>query len=67
MASALDILVSPAKVDEPIEMLPGGGEQTRVGTRDHMGVLVGATWRIRLIISDAAAMWHAITITVATF
>ena len=37
------------------------------GTIYYMGVLVGATWRIRLIISDAAAMWHAVTITVATF
>ena len=33
MASALDILVSPAKVDEPIEMLFVG--QTRVGQRNR--------------------------------
>ena len=37
-------LVNPAKVDEPIEMLPGGGEQTRVGTRDHI-LYGGARWR----------------------
>jgi len=61
--------VNFAKADEPIEMLSGGGEQTRVDTRDHLlhGVHISATWRIRLIISDAAAMRHAVTIAVATF
>jgi len=58
------------KTDEPLEMLSGGGGAHSCGHKGPYitwGVHIGATWRIRLIISDAAAMRRAVTITVATF
>ena len=43
---------SPAKMDEPIEMLFGTG-QTRVSHES----IIGATWRIRFNDPCAVAMW----------
>ena len=50
------MIVSPAKMAEPIEM--PFGVWTSVGSRKHVlkGVHIGTTWRIRLNCPNAAAM-----------